>query len=152
MLTTSAALASPPLAEVAVQMAGAAPAVLQILPDWQASPPRAEFVLTDQSGTMIGQLPAAPLMSEWAFDGVQSLDIVDLNGDGAADVLAILNFVTGIGPTGMAPFPQAVVYLLDGQDFIPAPDLTLSVNETADFTDVAGVIAAIRAEARRIGG
>jgi hypothetical protein len=53
----------------------------------------------------------------------------DIDGDGLADLVAVVEYVTGIGPGGADPFPLAAVYLRRGDAFEPDESLERRVNE-----------------------
>ena len=48
------------------------------------------------------------------FDSVEAVGFQDIDGDGAKDVIVIINYVTGAGPQGM--MPRKTIRIFSSQD------------------------------------
>jgi hypothetical protein len=88
------------------------------------------LVLLAADGRVVGRLPDPPGAGEWTF-WAADLAAADLDGDGAADLVAVVEYVTGIGPDGARPFPLAAVYLQRPEGFTRDPDREAAANEGA---------------------
>lgn len=96
--------------------------------DLDASPPTARLVLEDRAGRVVYRFPDLPGVGDYAYYRTAALGLEDVDGDGRDDVIAIIELVTGIGPGGADPFPQAGVYLQQGDGFERATTLEEVVN------------------------
>ena len=85
------------------------------------------------------------LSSQWQFDSLSAVAFEDVNEDGLGpDVVAIAQYITGIGPDGAKPFPAATVLFNDGSDrFEPDPsiDSMLAERGAATVADVRALLA-----------
>lgn len=57
------------------------------------------------------------------FDGVEAVGFHDIDGDGAKDVIVIVNYVTGAGPQGMIPRKIIRIFSSQNNGFIIRHDL-----------------------------
>lgn len=69
------------------------------------------------------------------FDGVGAVGFRDLNGDKKDDIIIITNYITGAGPDGMVPRPDATIYLAGEHEFYVAHDMIADVAEHIAETD-----------------
>lgn len=99
--------------------------------DRGTSPPGAEVVLTDPEGRTILRLGDLPGAGRWTFWDVGDIAASDVDGDGAADLVAVVEYVTGIGPAGADPFPQAAVLLQRPEGFVRDAAREAAANEGA---------------------
>jgi hypothetical protein len=94
-----------------------------------ASPPAAQLLLQQQGGAVVYRFAPPPGSGEFAFYRVAEAGFTDLDGDGQDDLVAVIEYVTGIGPGGAEPFPLAAVYLRRGDAFEPDMAREARVNE-----------------------
>ena len=87
--------------------------------DPDASPPAAQLLLQQEGGAVAYRFAPPPGSGEFAFYRVAEARFTDLDGDGQDDLVAVIEYVTGIGPGGAEPFPLAAVYLRRGEAFEP---------------------------------
>lgn len=113
-----------------------------VRPDLEASPPAATLLLEDAAGNLVYRFPPLPGIGSWAYHQTGDLALADIDADGLDDVVVIVELVTGIGPSGADPFPQAAIYLRRGDGFEPATELETTVNEAAygRWDDMAGLL------------
>ncbi|MBL9060649.1 MAG: hypothetical protein JNK88_11575 [Mangrovicoccus sp.] len=123
---------------------GAATQVLATA-DWAASPPALRLSLLDAAGHEVGAIPVPE--TEAAYFDLRGLTEADVDGDGDGDLVALAEYASGVGPSGAAPYPQAMVWLRGPEGFAPAPGLVETVNGGDDPGDMAALVAAIRAAA-----
>ena len=57
------------------------------------------------------------------FDSVEAVGFQDIDGDGAKDVIVIVNYVTGAGPQGMIPRKTIRIFSSQNKGFIIQHDL-----------------------------
>lgn len=98
-------------------------------PDPDSSPPAATLRLLGPDGGVAYRFAPPPGSDEFAFYGVAEGRFTDIDGDDQADLVAIVEYVTGIGPGGADPFPLAAVYLRRGDAFEPDELRQQRVNE-----------------------
>ena len=98
-------------------------------PDPDSSPPAATLRLLGPDGGVAYHFAPPPGSDEFAFYGVAEGRFTDIDGDGLEDLVAVVEFVTGIGPGGADPFPLAAVYLRRGDAFEPDELRQQRVNE-----------------------
>ena len=114
--------------------------------DAAASPPAAVIVLKDPNGRVVYRFPGPPGSEEYAFHRVAEAEFKDLDGDGQDDVVAVIEYMTGIGPSAAEPFPLAAIYLRRGPAFeIDQPSVKKIVSRTN-----AGRVMAMRTRKVRI--
>ena len=88
-------------------------------PDPDSSPPASALLLLDADGAVAYRFAPPPGSGEFAFYRVAEAGFTDVDGDGEEDLVAVIEYVTGIGPGGAEPFPLAAVYLRRGDAFEP---------------------------------
>ena len=85
------------------------------------------------------------LSNQWQFHTLSAVAFEDINKDGLGpDVVAIAQYITGIGPDGAKPFPAATVLFNDGSDrFEPdsSIDNMLAERGAATVADVRTLLA-----------
>ncbi|MCA8879025.1 MAG: hypothetical protein KDA73_03515 [Rhodobacteraceae bacterium] len=109
--------------------------------DWQASPPALHLYLYDAAGSEVARIPDFP--TDYGFYELRDLAEADVDGDGDGDLVAIADYVTGIGPDGAEPFSQAAVWLREADGFTPAPDLVADVNAAGEIDGMDTLLAAL---------
>ena len=57
------------------------------------------------------------------FDSVEAVGFQDIDGDGAKDVIVIINYVTGAGPQGMMPRKTIRIFSSQDNGFVIQHDL-----------------------------
>lgn len=70
------------------------------------------------------------------FDSVEAVGFQDIDGDGAKDVIVIINYVTGAGPQGM--MPRKIIRIFSSQDngFVIQHDLMDELMENMKEDDI----------------
>lgn len=91
-----------------------------------------------------GRYTSLFLSDMWSFYGLDAVAFEDINGDGLGpDVVAIAQYITGVGPTGGQPFPYPTVLLNDGKDGF-STDVTienlLSENDAVTIAEVRTIL------------
>lgn len=115
--------------------------------DLRASPPRGTLVLQDEAGRTVYKLPELPEAGVWSFWRTADLAAADLDGDGRDDLVAVVEYMTGIGPTGADPFTWAAVYLQRPGGFERDPTREAAANTGAlagAWTSAAGLAARLK--------
>jgi hypothetical protein len=122
--------------------------------DPAASPPTGHLVLEDGSGKPVYRFPELPGAGEYAYFRTDALALADVDADGREDVIAIVELVTGIGPSGAEPFKLAGVYRQQGDGFERATELEAVVNDPPAYGrwDDIGSLRAILKERGQPGG
>jgi hypothetical protein len=87
------------------------------------------LLLLDADGAVTYRFAPPPGSGEFAFYRVAEAGFTDVDGDGEEDLVAVIEYVTGIGPGGADPFPLAAVYLRRGDAFEPDLAREARVNE-----------------------
>lgn len=87
--------------------------------DQDSSPPGAKLLLLDSDDEVAYRFAPPPGSDEFAFYRMAEGAFTDVDGDGQVDLVAVIEYVTGIGPGGAEPFPLAAVYLRRGDAFEP---------------------------------
>jgi hypothetical protein len=116
-----------------------------------ASPPTASLLLEDSAGTPVYRFPDLPGVNEYAYYGTEALALEDVDADGRDDVIAIVELVTGIGPTGAEPFVLAGVYLQRDNGFERANELEEFANSPPVYNrwhDISSLIAVLEHQAQ----
>lgn len=110
----------------------AAAARLQVVAheDLAASPPSATLWVQQGSGPA-RELPPLPQSGVWSYWKLAGVATADLDGDGLTDIVAVVDYMTGIGPSGADPFPWAAVYLQHSDGFARDPAREALANEGA---------------------
>ena len=85
--------------------------LLVAIEDRSASPPDVELLLNTASGEPVYRLPGPSDAQGLAFWRLVDAVAYDLNDDDREDLVVVIEYLSGIGPTGADPFPLAVVYL-----------------------------------------
>ena len=62
------------------------------------------------------------------FDSVEAVGFQDIDGDGAKDVIVIINYVTGAGPQGMMPRKTIRIFSSQDNGFVIQHDLMDELN------------------------
>ena len=69
------------------------------------------------------------------FDSVEAVGFQDIDGDGAKDVIVIINYVTGAGPQGMMPRKTIRIFSSQDNGFVIQHDLMDELMETNEIYD-----------------
>lgn len=70
------------------------------------------------------------------FDSVEAVGFQDINGDGARDVIVIINYVTGAGTQGMLPRKTVRVFRAYDYGFIILEDLMNDIMENIEESEL----------------
>ena len=75
------------------------------------------------------------------FDSVEAVGFHDIDGDGARDVIVILNYVTGAGPQGMIPRKSVRIFCSKDNDFVIQHDLMDEImkNMKEDYISISAI-------------
>jgi hypothetical protein len=117
--------------------------------DLAASPPTARLLLEDAAGRPVYRFPDLPGVHEYAYLRTDALALEDIDADGRDDVIAIVELVTGIGPTGAEPFALAGVYLQRDDGFEHATELEEFANSPpvyGSWSDIGALSAILKQE------
>jgi hypothetical protein len=117
--------------------------------DLAASPPTARLLLEDAAGRPVYRFPDLPGVDQYAYLRTDALALEDIDADGRDDVIAIVELVTGIGPTGAEPFALAGVYLQRDDGFERATELEQFANSPpvyGSWSDIRALSAILKQE------
>jgi hypothetical protein len=117
--------------------------------DLGASPPSARLLLEDAAGRPVYRFPDLPGVDEYAYLRTDALALEDIDADGRDDVIAIVELVTGIGPTAAEPFALAGVYLQRDDGFERATELEQFANSPpvyGSWSDIGALSAILKQE------
>ena len=119
--------------------------------DPAASPPTASLLLENAARAPVYRFPDLPGAGEYAYYRTKALALDDVDADGRDDVIAVVEFVMGIGPGGAEPFKLAGVYLQRDDGFERARALEEIVNSPPVYGswDDIGSLSAILKQARQ---
>jgi hypothetical protein len=153
LLDAAAAPASGPEEEpsLAVVLPGFGAVQIVTRADLAASPPTASLLLEDAAGRPVYRFPGLPGVDEYAYLRTDALALEDIDADGRDDVIAIVELVTGIGPTGAEPFTLAGVYLQRDDGFERATALEQLANSPpvyGSWSDIGALSAILRQQAQ----
>lgn len=70
------------------------------------------------------------------FDSVEAVGVQDINGDGARDVIVIINYVTGAGPQGMLPRKTVRIFRAYDSGFIILEDLMNDIMKNIEESEL----------------
>lgn len=70
------------------------------------------------------------------FDSVEAVGFQDIDGDGAKDVIVIINYVTGAGPQGMMPRKTIRIFSSQDNGFVIQHDLMDELMENMKEDDI----------------
>lgn len=70
------------------------------------------------------------------FDSVEAVGFQDIDGDGAKDVIVIINYVTGAGPQGMMPRKTIRIFSSQDNGFVIQHDLMDELMENMNEDDI----------------
>lgn len=70
------------------------------------------------------------------FDSVEAIGFQDIDGDGAKDVIVIINYVTGAGPQGMMPRKTIRIFSSQDNGFVIQHDLMDELMENMKEDDI----------------
>lgn len=70
------------------------------------------------------------------FDRVEAVGFQDINGDGARDVIVIINYVTGAGPQGMLPRKTVRIFRAYDYGFIILEDLMNDIMKNIEESEL----------------
>ena len=109
--------------EPAMEWPGHGKVILTVTEDFDASPPRADYVLRTPEGKIVSALPAFYGDGQWAYYDTSRAVFEDIDRDGRRDIVILAQYMTGIGPTGAEPFDVAGFYLRTDEGFMRATRL-----------------------------
>ncbi len=64
-----------------------------------------------------------------SFDSVGAVAFRDINDDGKDDIIVIVYYVSGAGPTGMVPRPDIRVFIAEENEFYLAEDMVTNIEQ-----------------------
>ena len=66
---------------------------------------------------------------EGSFDSVGAVAFRDINDDGKDDIIVIVYYVSGAGPTGMVPRPDIRIFIAEENEFYLAEDVVTDIEQ-----------------------
>lgn len=66
---------------------------------------------------------------EGSFDSVGAVAFRDINDDGKDDIIVIVYYYSGAGPTGMVPRPDIRIFLAEENEFYLAEDIIVDIEQ-----------------------
>lgn len=69
-----------------------------------------------------GEVYRAGPLKPWMVEEVVETFLMDVSGDGGAEIVVVATYVSGVGPDGLEPFTSTAVLAFDGASFTHLED------------------------------
>ena len=89
---------------------------------------RLKLLLEERNSGLVYVFPE-PTDIPWYFLDLSALEVLDADADGLSDIVAIVDYITGVGTDGAVPFPYAHIYFRRPDGFVRDPELEQEINE-----------------------
>ncbi len=100
---------------------------------------RLKLLLSNEAGNVVCELSELTDIP-WFFENLAAIEFLDADADGFKDIIVIAEYITGVGPDGMIPFPVAIIYFQRDGEFVRDTELEQKLNESETFTTAEDIV------------